>query len=71
MRRSLLQGEGLPFADALTAEQMPQAFDEEGSRSAGTITRRTSRQRAASADDDGIVYLGLFIDLPCLRQSVE
>ena len=30
MRRSLLQGEGLPFADALTAEQMPQAFDEEG-----------------------------------------
>ena len=30
VRRSLLQGEGLPFADALTAEQMPQAFDEEG-----------------------------------------
>ena len=30
VRRSLLQGEGLPFADALTAEQMQQAFDEEG-----------------------------------------
>lgn len=46
VRRSLLQAEGLPFADALTAEQMQQAFDAEGV-SFGDEDRDT---------DDGIVY---------------
>ena len=30
VRRSCLQQDGLPFADALTPEQMEQAFDAEG-----------------------------------------
>ena len=30
VRQSLVQGDGLPFADGLTAEQMQQAFDDEG-----------------------------------------
>ena len=30
VRRSLLQADGLPFAEAISVEQMQQAFDEEG-----------------------------------------
>lgn len=46
VRRSLLQDEGLPFADVLTAEQMEQAFDAEG----------VSFGDADGTEDDEIVY---------------
>lgn len=52
IRQSLLQSDGLPFADALTAEQIEQAFDAEGV-SFGNAGRNAN---AASKDDDGIVY---------------
>jgi hypothetical protein len=41
VRRSLLQAEGLPFAEALSVEQMRRAFDDEG---------------AGFGEDDAIVY---------------
>ena len=53
VRRSLLQGDGLPFADALTAEQMPQAFDDEGV-SFGQDDHAASVTFADA--DDGVVY---------------
>ena len=46
VRQSLLQGDGLSFADALTAQQMQQAFDDEGVSFGRTITRRTRPPRA-------------------------
>ena len=52
VRQSLLQSDGLPFADALTSAQMQQAFDAEGV-SFGGADRYAS---AGPADDDGIVY---------------
>ena len=59
--QSLVQGDGLPFADALTAEQMQQAFDDEGI-SFGEDDRETNVSSANAQnhddaqDDDGIVY---------------
>ena len=55
VRQSLVQGDGLPFADALTAEQMQQAFDDEGI-SFGQNDRETNVSSANTQDDDGIVY---------------
>jgi len=54
----LLQDEGLPFADALTPEQMQQAFDEAGV-SFGEVGRDANDHEANAipqADDDGVVY---------------
>lgn len=48
VRRSLLQKDGLLFADALTAEQMRQAFDDEGG-SFGDATPTSSPTPTASA----------------------
>ena len=48
VRRSLLQDDGLPFADALTPEQMQQAFDAEGV-SFGDAGARPE-------ESDGLVY---------------
>ena len=47
VRQSLLQGDGLPFADTLMAEQMQQAFGEED--------REPNVSSANTQDDDGIV----------------
>ena len=61
VRQSLVQGDGLPFADALTAEQMQQAFDDEGisfgedDREPNVSSANTQNQDDAQ-DDDGIVY---------------
>ena len=52
VRQSLLQSDSLPFADALTAEQMQQAFDAEGI-SFGDADGSANR---ASHDDDAIAY---------------
>ena len=52
VRQSLLQSDGLPFADALMSAQMQQAFDAEGV-SFGGADRDAN---AGPADDDGIVY---------------
>ena len=52
MRQSLLQGDGLPFADALTVEHIEQAFDAEGI-SFGDADLDSG---GASDDDGGIVY---------------
>ena len=52
--QSLVQGDGLPFADALTAEQMQQAFDDEGI-SFGEDDREPNVSSANAQDDDGIV----------------
>ncbi len=46
---------GLPFADALTAEQMQQAFDDEGV-SFGQNDHEANVSSANAEDDDGIVY---------------
>lgn len=68
VRQSLLQGDGLPFADALTVEQIQQAFDAEGvsfgdaDRDASAAMTTASSPSAASEgspseeDDGGIVY---------------
>ena len=68
VRQSLLQGDGLPFADALTAGQIQQAFDAEGvsfgeSERDASETRRTASSTIAASegspseeDEDGIVY---------------
>ena len=50
VRRSLLQAEGLPFGDALTPEQMQQAFDAEG------ISFGDGDAGASPEAEDGIVY---------------
>ena len=69
VRRSLLPGEGLPFADALTAEQMPQAFDEERvSFGRDDHAANVASANASAADDDGIVYLGI-IHRPALSTT--
>jgi hypothetical protein len=52
VRQSLLQDEGLPFADALTTEQIEQAFVAEGV-SFGDIPHDTDN---APNDEGGIVY---------------
>jgi len=71
VRRSLLQGEGLPFADALTAEQMQRAFDEEGvSFGRDDHDANVASARAASADDDGIVYTSAIMLWAMLSQSL-
>ena len=61
VRRSLLQGDGLPFQDALTVEQMRQALDAEGVAFGDTNDdHRQDHQRrdgsAGATDDRGIVY---------------
>ena len=68
VRQSLLQDEGLPFADALTVEQIQQAFDAEGvsfgegDREANGASPNASSANAASEgvppkeDDGGTVY---------------
>lgn len=63
VRPSLLQGEGLPFADALTAEHIQQAFDAEGvsfgdaDRDANaSSTNAASEDSQPEEDDGGIVY---------------
>ena len=52
VRQSLLQGDGLPFADALTAEHIQQAFDAEGI----SFGDADFDSGGASDDDGGIVY---------------
>ena len=52
VRQSLLQSEGLPFSDALTVEQIQQAFDAEDV-SFGNADRDAN---PASADDGDVVY---------------
>jgi putative transposase len=52
VRESLLQGAGLPFADALTSEQIEQAFDAEGV----SFGDDDSESNAGLDDDGGIVY---------------
>ena len=52
--QSLVQGDGLPFVDALTAEQMQQAFDDKGI-SFGEDDREPNVSSANTEDDDGIV----------------
>ena len=52
VRQSLLQDDGLPFADALTAEQIQQAFDAEGI-SFGEVD---SQAPDAGQEDSGILY---------------
>ena len=50
VRQSLLQGDDLPFHEALTVGQMRQAFDAEGSRSASPRARtRAARMTAPRA----------------------
>ena len=62
VRQSLLQSEGLPFADALTAQQMQQAFDDEGvwfgeaDDEAHAAAANATSEGARPEDDDGIVY---------------
>lgn len=76
VRRSLLQGEGLPFADALTAQQMQQAFDDEGvsfgrdDHDANVASANAASANAASADDDGIVYTPAIMLWAMLSQSL-
>lgn len=60
VRRSLLQGDGLPFAEALTVEQIQRAFDAEGV-SFGDADRAVpagngAAGNAVSKGGDGIVY---------------
>ena len=62
VRRSLLQGDGLPFAEALTAEQIQQAFAAEGV-SFGDVVRDSAppavnavTRTAVSEGGDDIVY---------------
>lgn len=51
VRQSLLQSDSLPFADALTTEQIQQAFDAEG------VSFGDNKDgENGAADDDGIVY---------------
>ena len=57
VRQSLLQGDDLPFQEALTAAQMRQAFDAEGvsfGESAGGAN--VGGAGAGEADHDGLVY---------------
>ena len=62
VRRSLLQADGLPFADALMPEHMQLAFDAEGISFGGSGTDADGGSgtdadtNASSRDDDGIVY---------------
>lgn len=51
VRRSLLGGDGLPFRDALTVEQMRQAFEAEG-----VSFGDASNGSASATDEGGIVY---------------
>lgn len=51
VRRSLLQGDSLPFQDALTVEQMRQAFEAEG-----VLFGAASNGSASATDEGGIVY---------------
>ncbi len=51
--RSLLQRDGLPFADALSVEQIEQAFEDEG---VSFNDAESNHETAASADDVGLVY---------------
>jgi hypothetical protein len=53
VRQSLLQGDGLSFAHAMTAEQIQQAFDAEGVSFGDDVGCNAN---AASNDDGGIVY---------------
>ena len=69
VRQSLLQADGLPFADALTAEQMQQAFDDEGI-SFGEDDRETNVSSANAEDDDGIVYTPAVILWAMLSQAL-
>ena len=75
VRQSLVQGDGLPFADALTAEQMQQAFDDEGI-SFGEDDREPSvcsanaRDHDDAHDDDGIVYTPAVILWAMLSQAL-
>ena len=69
VRQSLVQGDGLPFADALTAEQMPQAFDDEGI-SFGEDDRETNVSSANTEDDDGIVSTPAVILWAMLSQAL-
>ena len=57
VRRSLLQAEGLPFGDALTPEQMQQAFDAEGISFGEPVSVPTGAAPARNppTDDDGII----------------
>ena len=67
VRQSLLQGDGLPFADALTSEQMQQmqqAFDDEG------ISFGQDDPAANAEDDDGIVYTPAVILWAMLSQAL-
>jgi hypothetical protein len=52
VRQSLLQSDGLPFADAMTTEQMREAFDAEGI----SFGEAGSDWDGASDDGDGVVY---------------
>ena len=52
IRQSLLQDQSLPFADALTAEHIQQAFDAEGV----WFGEADGDANAGPEDDDGIVY---------------
>ena len=62
VRRSLLQGDGLAFAEALTVEQIQQAFAAEGvsfgdaSRDSAVPAVNAATGHAVSEGGDGIVY---------------
>ncbi|WP_010586678.1 hypothetical protein [Schlesneria paludicola] len=51
--RSLLQRDGLPLADALSVEQIEQAFEDEG---VSFNDAESNHETAASANDVGLVY---------------
>ena len=67
VRQSLLQGDGLPFADALTVGQIQQAFDAEGvsfgdagcdtsaTTTSASSTNAASEGSPSDEDDGGIV----------------
>ena len=61
VRRSLLQGDGLPFAEALTAEQIQRAFAAEGvsfgdvDRDSAAPAVNAATGHAVSEGGDGIV----------------
>lgn len=59
VRRSLLQSDGLPFADVLSTAQMQQAFEAEGV---------SFRERADEAD--GVVYTPAIILWAILSQML-
>ena len=55
----ILQGDGLPFADALTAEQMQQAFDDEG-----ISFGEDDRELNVSSANDTLVIDGTTCSMP-------